>query len=78
MTLRKGESYTLRCSAQGEPNPRVSWSRKSGQTSFPLSSGLSLQLARVDRQTEGEYVCTAANGVGQPAVASVSVSVLCK
>ena len=28
--------------------------------------------------TEGEYVCTAANGVGQPALASVTVSVLCK
>ena len=78
MTLRKGDSYTLRCSAQGEPNPRVSWSRRSGQASFPLSSGLSLDLARVDRMTEGEYVCTAANGVGQPALASVTVSVLCK
>ena len=78
VTLRKGESYTLRCSAQGEPNPRVSWSRRAGQASFPLSSGLSLHLARVDRQTEGEYVCTAANGVGQPAVASVTVSVLCE
>ena len=78
VTLRKGESYTLRCSAQGEPNPRVSWSRRTGQTSFPLTSGLSLHLAGVDRQAEGEYVCTAANGVGQPAVASVAVSVLCK
>ena len=78
VTLRKGESYTLRCSAQGQPNPRVSWSRRSGPASWPAQSGLSLHLARVDRTTEGEYVCTAANGVGQPAVASVSVSVLCK
>ena len=78
VTLRKGESYTLRCSAQGEPNPRVSWSRRSGQASFPLTSGLSLHLAGVDRQAEGEYVCTATNGVGQPAVASVTVSVLCE
>ena len=52
----------------------LSWS-KSG---LPLSSGLSLHLASVDRWTEGDYVCTAANGVGQPAMTSVSVGVLCE
>ena len=30
VTLNKGDNYTLRCSAQGQPNPRVSWSRRSG------------------------------------------------
>ena len=74
VTLRKGESYTLRCSAQGQPNPRVTWSRQG----LSLSPGLSLQLSEVDRTSEGEYVCTAANGVGQPAVTTVRVAVLCK
>ena len=74
VTLRKGESYTLRCSAQGQPNPRVTWSRQG----LSLTSGLSLELGKVDRSSEGEYVCTAANGVGQPAVTTVTVGVLCK
>ena len=26
--LRKGENYTLRCSAHGHPNPRISWTKK--------------------------------------------------
>lgn len=78
LTLSKGDNYTLRCSAQGQPNPRVSWSRRSG-LSIPGSqsgSGLSLQLLSVDRQSEGEYVCTATNGVGQPAMAAIDVNVL--
>ena len=26
--LRKGENYTLRCSAHGHPNPRIRWTKK--------------------------------------------------
>ena len=26
--LKKGENYTLRCSAHGHPNPRISWTKK--------------------------------------------------
>ena len=28
--LRAGEDYTLRCSAGGQPNPRVVWTKKVG------------------------------------------------
>ena len=26
--LHKGENYTLRCSARGQPNPRITWEKK--------------------------------------------------
>ena len=26
--LKKGENYTLRCSAHGHPNPRITWTKK--------------------------------------------------
>ena len=29
-------------------------------------------------QNEGVYVCTASNGVGHPAMATVDVNILCK
>ena len=52
LTLSKGDNYTLRCSAQGQPNPRVSWSRRSGLSiaGSQSATGLSLQLLNVDRQ----------------------------
>ena len=28
--LRKGQNYTLRCSAHGQPNPRIVWTKKVG------------------------------------------------
>ena len=38
----------------------------------------SLMLTSVSRQDEGLYICTASNGVGSPASASVKLTVLCK
>ena len=38
-------------------------------------SGLSLSLGPVDRLSGGEYTCTASNGVGRPAAATVRVIV---
>eukprot|EP00090_Calanus_glacialis_P044461 TRINITY_DN7935_c0_g1_i1.p1 TRINITY_DN7935_c0_g1~~TRINITY_DN7935_c0_g1_i1.p1 ORF type:complete len:540 (-),score=51.18 TRINITY_DN7935_c0_g1_i1:141-1760(-) len=71
--LKKGENYTLRCSAHGHPNPRITWTKKVGSIS-PIS-GLSLDLVDVDRHANGEYICTASNGVGVPASASISVEI---
>jgi len=71
--LKKGENYTLRCSAHGHPNPRISWTKKVGSIS-PMS-GLSLDLLDVDRHANGEYICTASNGVGIPASASMLVEI---
>ena len=41
-------------------------------------AGLSLDLVNVDRHANGDYICTASNGVGMPASASISVEVQCK
>ena len=43
-----------------------------------VMAGSGLVLTSVTRQDEGLYICTASNGVGTPASASVRLTVLCK
>ena len=45
---------------------------------MPALFGLSLDLVNVDRHANGEYICTASNGVGEPANASIIVEIQCK
>ena len=40
--------------------------------------GLSLQLENVGRTDAGIYICTANNGVGEPASAQITVNINCK
>lgn len=73
----KGDSVTLNCSATGNPEPKLLWSRVNGR----LPSGaheeemLSMILEDVDRHVEGTYTCKADNGIGSPATAEVHVAV---
>lgn len=75
--IPRGESVTLECQAEGNPEPIIRWSRQEG----PLPSGKrseeaqSLTLEGVDRHVEGTYLCTADNGIGEAAVAAMSIIV---
>lgn len=75
--VSKGASVTLECTAEGNPMPKIRWSKEGGRLPSGAESeeGLSMTLAEVDRHVEGRYVCTADNGVGQPASATMSVAV---
>lgn len=77
VSTRKGDDVTLRCSGRGNPNPRITWTKKSGTlpSRKPSQEGLSLVLEDVDRGHGGVYVCTATNGVGRPAMAEINVQV---
>ncbi|XP_037781032.1 protein amalgam-like [Penaeus monodon] len=75
--IPRGDSVTLECQAEGNPEPIIRWSRQEG----PLPSGKrseeaqSLTLEGVDRHVEGTYLCTADNGIGEAAVAAMSIIV---
>ena len=75
LAVSLGETVVLRCAASGHPNPLISWRGGPGQEE--LGQGLSLRL-RVSRETEGQYRCTADNGVGQPAGKTFRITALCK
>ncbi|KAG7174081.1 Lachesin-like 8 [Homarus americanus] len=75
--VAKGKGVTLECTARGNPEPIIRWSRQEG----PLPSGQRSQqghrltLDAVDRHMEGTYLCTADNGIGEPASAAMALTV---
>ncbi|XP_067617413.1 uncharacterized protein [Eurosta solidaginis] len=78
LQVKKGSSVRIECSASGNPTPNVTWSRKnnilpSGEEK--LHSHI-LSIENVDRHKGGVYICTANNGVGQPASSQVVLHVL--
>ena len=79
--VKKGKSVELRCRAEGNPTPRVEWTREPGRYLSPGGSrqaGPALTISRAERADTGLYTCTATNGVGSPASTSLHLTVLCK
>ncbi|XP_018021341.2 neural cell adhesion molecule 1-like isoform X2 [Hyalella azteca] len=73
----KGESVTLQCEAEGNPEPAIHWSRRGGRLPSGSHSeeGLSITLEKIDRREAGTYVCTASNGIGEPSSAEMRIEV---
>ncbi|XP_071534829.1 protein amalgam-like isoform X2 [Panulirus ornatus] len=72
-----GKSVTLECKGQGNPEPVIHWYRQGGSlpTGQRSKQGKKLTLVNVDRHMEGMYLCTADNGIGEPASAAMSITV---
>ena len=71
-TLNESDTLNPTCSVDGNPKPNITWTRVSDNkpVSFPLIIS--------DKQDEGDYKCTASNGVGSPDSRIVHVFVQCK
>ena len=61
----KGERYTIRCTAVGNPSPFVQWIKKVEQDDHPATNqtiGFSdLVIESMDESYEGNYSCLAKN-----------------
>lgn len=75
ITLNEGDSLTVQCLAQGNPKPKLTWSKKgekAGHTTIDdLKSTLSLE--NVDESHSDTYSCTAKNGVGNPVTSEFQI-----
>ena len=79
-TVEEGDRITLTCYVTGKPPPITTWTKLG--SSEVLSSTSSLTIVNVSRpgtpDNTIQYQCTASNGVGTPATATVNVIVHCK
>jgi len=77
ITLREGDPLSLHCQGEGDPVPRVYWSRENSRLPQNLKRIQSnrLEYDSVTRQHSGQYTCTGDNGFGQPYTQSVLVNV---
>lgn len=77
-TIHEGRDVILRCTARGNPIPRIFWRRddgnairlrsETGSESFvDIFNGSSLKLMNVQRDQMSAYLCIAVNGV-EPAI----------
>ena len=76
----EGHNTSLACEVSGEPNPTITWTKQG--SSKVLSNTSSLDVVNVSRHDAIDdiiqYQCTASNGVGTSATATVNVNVYCK
>ena len=75
-TFLEGSNVTLHCNATGNPTPNITWSKYGSAT--VLYQGETHSIVDIQRQTAGDYTCTASNGVGQHTNATATITVHCK
>ena len=66
LTVNEGESASFQCSASGNPEPTIGWSKLNSQSNISQSavSGGKLQLKHVIGSDTGLYQCSATNILG--------------
>ena len=76
---RLEESVTLRCEGRGVPAPSLHWYKSVGRLTGEVGcGGTCLVVSRVSLASGGDYICSASNGVGLPAHATIHLTVLCR
>ncbi len=82
IVARAGATVALRCKVtSGNPAPSMEWRKVNDRLPAGAETrdqDQTLTMTSVGRHHSGVYECTAANGVGEPAKAAVTLKVLCK
>ena len=67
LTVKEGGSASFQCSASGNPEPAIVWSKVDNQSKITQSavSGGKLQLKHVTGNDSGLYQCSATNILGK-------------
>ena len=65
MMAEEGQNITIACSATGQPQPTVTWSKAIGDLpDRAVVSTTALKISNVKKQDRGTYVCVAKNILG--------------
>ena len=66
LTVTQNQTATFYCSADGNPEPSVSWSKVIGRKVISTDDkGNKLEIINATYNDSGKYVCTATNILGQ-------------
>jgi len=77
VTATEGETVSLHCNATGVPEPRLAWQKSVGTVPGRQGcGGTCYTIPDVQRGASGDYICSAVNGVGHPAHATLTLTVL--
>ena len=77
VTLNESDEAHINCNATGNPTPWFSWFKRDNRNDV-LSSSDRLIWRVKGKEDEGDYVCSAWNGVGPPASQSAKLTVQSK
>ncbi|XP_023225153.1 Down syndrome cell adhesion molecule-like protein Dscam2 [Centruroides sculpturatus] len=73
-----GTSLVIECEATGLPPPNVSWRKLDGALSLESESQIGKNLLNIENIRdidEGQYICEAKNGIGDPLNKIISITV---
>ncbi|KAL9964707.1 hypothetical protein ACROYT_G028383 [Oculina patagonica] len=76
--LTEGGDVELVCAADGRPRPVVTWAKIGESSSLVSPDKDTLNITNANRTEAGTYRCTATNGIGKDAVATVKVIIFYK
>ena len=79
ITINDGNSLNLTCNASGKPEASIKWTMVDNSEVLSTDSRLTVNVSRQSaKKNMIQYQCTASNGVGTPATATVNVTVHCE
>ncbi|KAM9324527.1 hemicentin-1 [Gastrophryne carolinensis] len=65
LTTILGNPTTMRCIANGHPEPQISWSKDGIDIDYVQNKGMVLQIHNTEMNNTGRYTCTASNEAGR-------------
>lgn len=80
ISLNEGESLTVQCFAEGNPKPKLTWSKRGEKSEHTVIDELksTLTLENVDESYTDFYSCTAKNDIGSPVSSEFQIIINCK